>query len=697
MNKFIGSVERAYPWLLLSPVILPVVIWGGFIYPYLVPKTLLFYTLSLLSLGAFVFLAAYGRPFFWSRLARKEAWIPAALLVLAYVASVFGVDFYRSFWSLLVRGDGLLMLSCAVVSFYLILLSADRAFFERLARAAAVVGSIVAVYGIGEWLMGGGRIGSLLGNAAFFAGYLGVTFFATLIAAQNLSESWRRAAHIGAGLQVLAIVLTATRGTILALGVAMLVALVHLATRASGKKRSWAAGLLLALVALSGLFIAFRSELATVPFAPVARIATISTTENDVASRLFIWKHMLSEIQKAPILGVGAEHIDTLFNRFYDPTQINEQWFDRSHNAFLDYAAQYGIGGLLLYLALIASFVTTASRFARRGDRPTAGLFVLLAITYAVQNFFVFDTVSSFWLLLALLAALLAISDEETSREVLPLPSWTRPASWVFAVVLVFVIGSVSVRPALAAYDLSQAYKYQLVDVSREVSYLSHGMILGTYADLEYGYQAYDMYANNQVNFLTGQARIDAYQAAHSILAANFERYAYDGRTALYLAHLLSLAPEGITIDRSVLSVALDRAIRFSPKRSQSWYVLANLSISNANTYPASSAGRIAGYTAARDILSRYITLVPTLSAPHFVLAELLHASGSTQAAMAEAAKGKEYYKGDLETAKRAVSYYETVLDLPNAAFFLTEVLQMEPANAGAASDLKKIQDYLSR
>ena len=689
------SIERAYPWLLLAPVLLPVAIWGGFIYPYLVPKTLLFYAASLVAAAAFIVLATHGRAFFWTRLSQKESWVPAALLILAYVASALGIDIYRSFWSLFIRGDGLLMLTCAVASFYLILLFADRAFFERLLRAVALVASFVAVYGIGEWLTGGGRIGSLLGNAAFFAGYLGIAFFATLAAAQNLSAPWRRAAYAGAALQVVAIVLTATRGTMLALLVALLIALVHVATRASGPKRVWSARILVALVLLGGASFAFRSELAKVPFQPVARIASVGTSDADIASRLFIWKHMTAEVGKSPWLGVGAEHVDALFNRFYDPTQIAEQWFDRSHNAFLDYAAQYGIGGLLLYLALIGVFFTTARRFARRGEREKriAGMFVLLAVTYAVQNFFVFDTISSFWLLLALLAAFLAASAEH-ERTAAAVSVAARRAAWPVATVLLLLIVPCSVRPALAAYDLREAYKYQLVDAEKEVNYLSHGIALGTYGDIEYGYEAFDMYANNQAAALTGPPRADAYQAALAVLTANFNRYPYDARTALYLAQVLTLAPAGVAVDRTLLTSAVDRAVKLSPGRAQSWYILANLSISDANAYPPGSSERIKGYAAARDVLTRYIALVPGLSEPHYVLAELLFASGDTQGAAAEAAKGKTSYTGDLETARRAVSYYENVLDLTNAAFFLEEVLNMDPANAAAKSDLEKIQAY---
>ena len=403
---------------------------------------------------------------------------------------------------------------------------------------------------------------------------------------------------------------------------------------------------------------------------------------------------MVTEIRKSPWLGVGAEHIDSLFNRFYDPTQIHEQWFDRSHNAFLDYAAQYGIGGLLLYLALIVAFFTTAVRLWARGEQRTAGIFALLAIVYVIQNFFVFDTISSFWLLLALLAGCITLSLEKTRPEVLPLAPWTRWASWIFASVLLYLIVPVSVRPALAAYDLTHAYTYQLTDVPMQIKYLSRGLSRGTYGDLEYGYQTYDMYANQQTAVLSGAARADAYQAATNMLSTNFNRYPYDGRTALALAHVLSLAPEGTSVDENLFSAALARAIEQSPKRSQSWYILANLSIRNANAHPPGSKERIAGYAAARDILTSYITLVPTLAAPHFVLAQLLYASGNTADAEAEALKGKMYYTSDLETARRAAVYYETILDLPNAAYFLAEVVQLDPSDEGARSDLEKIQDY---
>jgi O-antigen ligase len=637
---------------------------------------------------------SYGHSFYWGRVKKWEAWIPGALLVLAYGTSFVGIDFYRSFWSLFVRGDGLFMLTCALTNFYLILLFANQKFFKQLLYGVVALATFVAIYGIGEWLIAGSRIGSLLGNAAFFAGYLGITFFATLICAQTLNGAWRRALYVGALVQLLAIVLTATRGTLLALFVSGILFLLYTASTGVGKRRTISASILIGLVVCIGVFVTFRSELAHTSFTPLARIASVSTSEADVASRLFIWKNMVGEIKKSPWVGVGAEHIDVLFNRFYDPTQIYEQWFDRSHNAFLDYIAQYGIGGLLLYLALIATFLSTARREFLRGNKEYAILIVLLSVTYALQNFFVFDTVSSFWLLLALLATALSLSFTNVAPKGLLVQGWYRYIAYTVATGLLLLIIPTSLRSFEAAYNLAQSYHYQITDVQKEVKYLSQGFALGTYGDLEYGYQAYDMYANRQATFLTGDDLHSAYQATVSILTTDFNRYPYDGRIALYLAHVLTLAPQGVNSNQDLLSSALERSIRLSPKRSQPWYILVNLSIESANAYPVGSPERKAGYLAARDLMTRYISLVPTLSEPRFVLAQLAYASGDKATATASAELGKQYYTKDLETAKRAAVYYETVLNLENAAYFLEEVVRLDPTDTAAAKDLLSIQNY---
>jgi len=388
---------------LLAPALLPLVYVDGLLYPYVAPKTLLFRALFIVAAAAFAYLALSGHTFYWKRLSPKStengslyfffAWTPAVLLVVAYATSLLGIDFYHSFWSIFDRGDGLLTLTAAVGFFYLILLYADKEFLRKLFSVAAWVGSLVAVYAVLQWLQSvsgmnipviaepRGRFGATFGNAAFLAAYLGMTLFASLAVLSEYRGRWLRALQIGAGLQLLAIILAATRGTLLALFMAGVLAAVYLALKggsstsfgkdqdkslgASGRMHTYARGGLLVAVVLAGLFFMFRSPLSESSFEPVRRIASISLNDVTVSSRLFVWKNVFEEAKLKPLTGYGAEHVDVLFNRVYDPGDILEEWFDRSHNAYLDYFVQYGILGVLLYTGIIAGLGWSGWRLSR--------------------------------------------------------------------------------------------------------------------------------------------------------------------------------------------------------------------------------------------------------------------------------------------------------------------------------------------
>src|SRR5262249_36912683 len=121
-------VQRALDCLLLAPALLPLLYPRGFLYPHMLPKVLAFRSLGILVLAALLFLVFARKELHFERLRQKIAWIPAALLAVAYLTSIAGADFYRSFWSNLERGDGLLTFTVAVLFFYAILLHADARF-----------------------------------------------------------------------------------------------------------------------------------------------------------------------------------------------------------------------------------------------------------------------------------------------------------------------------------------------------------------------------------------------------------------------------------------------------------------------------------------------------------------------------------------------------------------------------------------
>lgn len=698
-------INKILPYLLLAPALLPLLWWDGLLYPFLVPKTLILRGLGVVTFASIAYLILAGQTFFWSRLRRSITWIPAGLLAVAYIASAHGVDFSMSFWSVFNRGDGLLTLTVIVGYFYFILISTSRDFLTRLLKIVAVVGTISAIIGLLQWagyvigfeipLMpsGADRVGGPLGNAAFFAGYLGLTIFATLASISHWnSRSARRVMYWGAALQAVVAILTATRGTILALTVAVAIWLLFIAWRAEGRRRTRARTALAVLVILAGLFIGFRGALTHSSFEPIRRIASISLTDTTVSSRLFVWRTVSAEALKSPMLGAGSEHIAPLFDRVYDPTKIVEQWFDRAHNSFLDYFVQYGIFGLVFYLALLVAFAVYAVGLLRTGDERGLYLALLVAV-YAIQNFFVFDTAVTLWLLVALFALLLVESD--TSQDSTLLQS--RLDSSVCALIgmlLLVPLWWVVLKPLAADYYLAQGYLYQISDVNRSINYFKKGIALNTYADIEYGYTLYDVYTAHQAPLLKGTDLVSAYEYALGVLKRNFVRYPYDTRTAVYLAHVYDTTPKDVAVDENDERAVLARAMELSPKRAQPYFILANVSLKKGDQSSGVERARL--YKEAIAGLEAYSATVSTLSEPHFIIANLYFVLGDLANASREAALGLSSYKSDSDVAKRAVKYYLGVEDWPNVVRFFSDIVGGSSLDYPTWYDLAKAK-YLAK
>ena len=699
-------LEKIFPYLLLAPAILPLVYVSGVVYPYVAPKTFLLQSIGITALAVFLYLALSGRQFFYGRLRNWFTWIPAALLSVAYTTSILGIDFYHSFWGLFDRGDSLLTLTVITVFFYLILISADRQLLERLVKVVAVVAGIVATIAVLQWVttvFGGkvwflppvtGRIGSTFGNAAFLAGYLGMALFVVLLVLRDAVGIWRRVYQTAVVLSVLAIIFAATRGTILALLAVAFVALIYSALKSDGSIRHYSRYGLVVGVFLVALFFGFRSQLAHIPFEPINRIASISLTDGTVASRLFVWKNIGSEAFNRPWLGYGAEHVAHLFNKVYDPSKIVEQWFDRSHNAFLDYFAQYGVFGLALYLALIVAFAVYALRLYRREEESIMNLGILfsfLILTYAIQNFFVFDTPHSLWLLYALFASLIVLFDDTPATSLLSkrLPAFAP--SFAGAVILLVLVPTV-VLPLYANILLTKGYLLHLVDVNKANAYFERGLSLGTFADLEYGYQAYDMYTEHQVVQLKDDDLISAYKYALSVLTANFKKSPYDARTATYLGHIIDTAPTETKVDDAFDREVLARAIELSPLRAQAWYMTANISLRKANVLPVGSKERESYYREAIKVLETYSKKEPTLPVPKYILATLYYALDDKATAKKLADKALPLYKeADVAAARPAVKYYIAIGDWHSAVRFLTDMVGNNSADYDVLYDLAKV------
>lgn len=225
-----------------------------------------------------------------------------------------------------------------------------------------------------------------------------------------------------AGICLLSLFLTASRGGLVALSVAILAAIVF-----GGRWRGLVA-ILAVMIFASGYF--YFSALA--PQSARDRIAQVTQGQAGQAEgRATIWKVGWRMFEANPVLGVGAGNFSQASIKYVvRPGEAPRS--DRlvsqpavAHNSYLEVLAELGLVGGLLFFGLIAfsfgSAVAAARRFRRLGDRAmeilsrslVAGLAGVLA-----ADFFISEEVSKqFWLLLALGPAFLGIAMRAAPRN----------------------------------------------------------------------------------------------------------------------------------------------------------------------------------------------------------------------------------------------------------------------------------------
>lgn len=286
------------------------------------------------------------------------------------------------------------------------------------------------------------RVGSLFGDPNYFAAVL-VTGFALALAlnrARSLTVFGQTTAAVAAGLCLLGILLSVSRGGLIALAVTLLSA-VFLAGRWRGRL---AAATLLVLLAALVYFFAF---------APAADRARLTSSQGGGSGRTTIWKVGWREVQHHPIVGVGAGNFSDAGARYViEPGLINHHatgytayFLDTptvAHNTYLEVLAEEGIIGLMMFLAIIAVSLGCAQRAAVRfraaGDEEMELLcYGLLCgvLGFLVASFFLSEEYSKqLYLLLAMGPALLrvAVTQPQTLRTAVTPRSrraWSMAAS----------------------------------------------------------------------------------------------------------------------------------------------------------------------------------------------------------------------------------------------------------------------------
>ncbi|MDO8555507.1 MAG: O-antigen ligase family protein [bacterium] len=341
----------------------------------------------------------------------------AAVLFVLILASVFGQNFYRSFWSNYERMEGLVghfhlfLYFLALTSFF-----KTKKDWQKLFASMLSVSFIAVVYGLLQWFgkaeihQSNVRLDATFGNSTYLAIFLIFHMALTALFLYWFRNIWSR---IGLSVfmvaQFLIMFLTATRGALLGflLGlVSLAVVFAILYWKKNVFIRYSSVGFMVILAIVVALFLFFKNTDFVKNNYFLGRLASTSFSEKTVMSRFIIWKISWKGFQEHPILGYGPENYNLVFNKYYEPELWKQEpWFDRSHNIIFDWLINAGILGLLAYLSIFGS----AFYMLRRSFKSKSlGLFEIILVValfgvYFFHNLFVFDNLTSYFMFFTML------------------------------------------------------------------------------------------------------------------------------------------------------------------------------------------------------------------------------------------------------------------------------------------------------
>lgn len=446
--------------LFLLPIT-PFIVTSSFFFPFITGKAFYLRILIEIAVVAWGILALLDKAY-----RPRFSWLGAtvtAFVLWMFVADAFAPNTAKAFWSNFERMEGWVLLAHLLGLFFaasavLRVEKKWRAWFFTSLGVALVVSAyaLLQLNNPQEFPIhqGSTRIDASLGNSAYLAVYLLFNVFISLWLALTEKQVWLKYSLIAfAALEAVLIFFTETRGAIIGLVVALFISAAATALTGSMRARRVAgfacAGILLLV---SGFYLARDSSIVQ-NNSSLQRIASISLADGQ--TRFTIWSMAWQGFKERPLTGWGQEGFNYVFNKYYDPSLYGQEtWFDRAHNAFIDWLSAGGLPAFFLYISLFMSAIVLLWRHSEF-SRPERVLLTAALVGYAVHNVFVFDNLYSYIYFFAILALIDSQSARpiralETAPEVTPESGmlYALPIGAVIAFALVWFVNVPGIRAA---------------------------------------------------------------------------------------------------------------------------------------------------------------------------------------------------------------------------------------------------------
>ena len=447
-------------WGIVLVPLYPLAVWSGFLFPFITGKTLFLY--ALIEVLCALWLIAVMRGAISLRPLRSAvAFAFGTFLLLFGITSVFGVDFWRSFWSTYERMDGLLTWIHLGAFFIVLTTTASEKLWRRLTAVSFFVYFLVSLSAVLIWFISGidARVGGVFDNPSYLASYTLLHIFLIGYVYSRVHTHTMRLTLIGLlFLGILALIASGTRGAFLGLASGgVLIALFSLwrriafVTNVSILIRGiFVGGIALALFAGVWGAGAFYNSISS-----SGRTIPVSVEKVLAEPRIAVWHVAWQGIKERPLLGWGGGAFSDVFDTWYDPKlSLEEPWFDRAHSIVFDWLIAGGIVLFLAYASLFiaAFFLLWVHPGQRVFNHATQVAFSGFFVAYVAQGVFLFDTTVGLVPLIATLAYLnwSAVPSVWQKEK----PHWSPVVPFVVLGVLLLALSNVVFTPA---YVLSNA------------------------------------------------------------------------------------------------------------------------------------------------------------------------------------------------------------------------------------------------
>lgn len=419
---------------IIATLLTPLIFSGSLFFPYIVGKAFfmrLMIILSAISFTGLMLIDKNSRP----KMSVMLYALGGFMIVLG-LAALNSINPTKSVWSNFERMEGLVTMLYMAGLFVIASSTLRYKEWPWVMNASIIISIIVGIQALSTATTAADRISGFLGNSTYLGVYALIHIFFGLLGAamifrgnrekELLETGEHKAGHVlnmtnythiiayifVAVFNAFILFKTGTRGAFVGLVAGLILSSIYLTWKEKNKIIKFAAaGFLTAIfvsVSLLGIFknsdiVKNSNQLNR--FAGLITFDLKSVLEKQGEARVMVWGMAYEGFKERPLLGWGQDNFGYVFAKYYNPGMYaQEQWFDRSHNVFMDWLIAGGILALTGYLSLFA--IALYFIFSKKSKFTVIEKSIWLGAlaAYFIHNVFVFDNLSSYVLFFLILA-----------------------------------------------------------------------------------------------------------------------------------------------------------------------------------------------------------------------------------------------------------------------------------------------------